>query len=225
MTEKYYTESLYGERLKRCYDIAPPRVRQYLESEINYVIEETRGMDLILDLGCGYGRVMKSLSPHVGRVVGIDPSGKSLEFGRGYLGELLNWELIQMDASELGFKSKVFDAVLCVQNGISAFHVDSKTLVREAIRVTRPGGLILFSSYSPKFWEHRLEWFRLQSREGLVGEIDESRTKEGYIVCKDGLRATQVGEASFRKLFKSDRTRVSVVEVDESSLFCRVEVL
>ncbi len=221
----YYSQSLYGKKLKRVYDIAPPRVREYLEAEIQYTTEEIDGMDLVIELGCGYGRVMKSVSPHVEHVVGVDTSEKTLAFAIEYLSGLSNCYLFQMNAVQLGFQSQVFDAVLCVQNGLSAFRVDSRALIEEALRITRPGGLLLFSSYSPKFWNYRLEWFRLQAEEGLIGEIDEDRTKEGVIVCKDGLRLTFVGEKQFTKLFTCEKTRVSTVEVDESSIFCRVEVL
>lgn len=221
----YYSHSLYGKKLKHVYDIAPPRVKQYLEAEIKYVLEEIKGMDEIVELGCGYGRVMKFLSSHVGTMVGIDTSRKTLEFGVKYLSPFSNCYFLLMDASRLGFESRVFDAVLCVQNGLSAFRVDSKILIQEVIRVTRSGGILLFSSYSPKFWEHRLEWFRLQAEEGLIGEIDENKTKNGIIICKDGLKLTFVGEEQFSKLFASEKTRVSTIEVDESSVFCKVEVL
>ena len=52
-----------------------------------------------------------------------------------------------MDAAALGFRDRVFDVVVCIQNGISAFKVDRRALIAEAIRVTRPGGSVLFSSY------------------------------------------------------------------------------
>lgn len=225
MTKEYYSHALYGKNLKRVYDIAPPRVRQYLESEIEYVIEEIKGMDLVIELGCGYGRVMSPVSEYVKEIIGIDTSEKTLAFGKEYLSKVSNCHLFQMNAVQLGFASHIFDAVFCVQNGLSAFRVDSRLLIKEAIRVTRPGGLLLFSSYSPKFWENRLEWFRLQAQEGLIGDIDESKTGDGVIFCKDGLKLTFVGENQFLKLFTSDETNVSVVEVDNSSVFCRVEVL
>ena len=225
MTKNYYAHTLYGENLKRVYDIAPLPVRQYLEAEIDYVSEQVQGMDTVIELGCGYGRVLKPLSSHVNTVIGIDASYETLEFGTDYLSDAANCHLLQMDASRLGFAPATFDAVVCIQNGLSAFRVDSHLLVREALRITRSGGVLLFSSYSPKFWENRLEWFRLQAREGLIGEIDESRTGNGIIVCKDGLRLTYIGEKQFMTLFKTEKTAVSVTEVDESSVFCRAEVL
>jgi len=92
----------------------------------------------------------------------------------------------------MAFDSCVFDVVFCIQNGISAFGVDQKRLIAESIRVTKNNGVILFSSYSPKIWDARLEWFRMQSQLGLIGEIDEEKTRNGTIVCKDGFRATTV---------------------------------
>ena len=88
--------------------------------------------------------------------------------------------------------------------------------------MVKDGGVVLFSSYSPKVWEARLEWFRRQSLFGLVGEIDEERTCDGTIVCKDGFRATTVGGDEFVELFGDLGLDASIIEVDESSVFCRV---
>lgn len=148
----YYSEKLAGKRLRECYDIAPARVKQYLDAEIQYVLSRTKPEDSVLELGCGYGRVI--------------------------------WEI-----------------------------------AGEAKRVARPGGNILFSSYSSNFWAHRLEWFELQSKHGLLGEIDYDTTGDGVIVCKDGFRAGAMGEAEFRELCKRIELEPNIYEVDESSIF------
>jgi len=70
----YYQEKLAAEKLKHCYDIAPARVKQYLEAEIKYVLEKIHAQSLILELGCGYGRVLARLAQHAGFAVGIDTS-------------------------------------------------------------------------------------------------------------------------------------------------------
>ncbi len=105
-----------------------------------------------------------------------------------------------MNANSLGLADNVCDVVLCIQNGISAFHVDQSTLLREVRRVTRSGGKILLSSYSEQFWSHRLEWFRLQAAHGLIGEIDEKATGGGVIVGKDGFHAATVTPEAFYAL-------------------------
>ena len=218
----YYRERLPGVRLFRCYEVASDRIRRYLRAEVDFVVSSVRGAGLVLELGCGYGRVMKRVSKFVGWVVGNDVSRESLEFARSYMEGCGNYDVFLMDASRMGFRSCVFDIVFCVQNGISAFGVDKKRLVAEAVRVVKDGGVVLFSSYSPKIWEARLEWFRRQSSFGLVGEIDEGRTCDGTIVCKDGFRATTVGGDEFVDLFGELGLDASIIEVDESSIFCKV---
>lgn len=226
MTE-YYSHKLSALRLKRAYEVAPPRVRQYLEAEGNHVLEKIRSSDLVVELGCGYGRILPKLAHKAGWVIGIDTSLPSLEFALQTLDGIRNCSLSQMDAGKLGFRDGAFDCVACIQNGISAFHIDKRTLISESVRVTRAGGIILLSSYSDKFWKHRLEWFELQSEAGLLGEIDYDRTTatDGVIVCRDGFTATTVDAEDFRALTANLNADVRIVEVDESSLFCEIEPL
>ena len=218
----YYRERLSGVRLFRCYEVASDRIRRYLRAEVDFVVSNVGGGGLVLELGCGYGRVMKRVSGFVGWVVGNDVSRESLEFARSYMEGCGNYDVFLMDASRMGFRSCVFDVVFCVQNGISAFGVDKKRLVAEAVRVTKDNGVVLFSSYSPKIWEARLEWFRRQSLFGLIGEMDEEKTFDGTIVCKDGFRATTVSSDQFVELFSEFGLNASIIEVDESSIFCKV---
>lgn len=105
-----------------------------------------------------------------------------------------------MDAIKLSFQDKVFDCVVCIQNGISVFHVNQRDLIRESIRVAKQGGTVLFSSYSDKFWDDRLEWFQMPSEAGLIGEIDYEKTGDGVIVYKDSFTATTVRSHEFLSL-------------------------
>lgn len=221
----YYSQALSAGRLKKCYDIAPNRIKQYLNAEIGHVLKKIHSKDLVLDMGCGYGRLIPAIARKAKKVIGIDISGPSLLLARQRLKTVSNHALFRMNGIKLAFKDMVFDVVLCVQNGISAFHVNPKTLINESIRVTKPGGTILFSSYSEKFWDHRLEWFQIQSDAGLVGEIDYTKTGNGVIVCQDGFRATTIRKEQFIKLTSESDVNIKMVEVDQSSLFCEITVL
>ena len=220
----YYAEHLSGERLRECYEIAPPRVKRFLEEEIRQTLGRVRPEDAVLDLGCGYGRVALRLASVADRVVGIDTSSESVAMAQALAGSSPNIEFHEMDALDLTFSDATFDVVACVQNGICAFGVDQLRLVREAVRVTRPGGRILFSSYSARFWQHRLAWFELQAERGLVGEIDYGATGDGVIVCKDGLRLGAMTQEGFKRLCEGVGLTCSTVEVDNSSLFCEIAV-
>jgi 2-polyprenyl-6-hydroxyphenyl methylase/3-demethylubiquinone-9 3-methyltransferase len=220
----YYSDKLSAEQLKKCYEIAPPRVQQYLDAEINYVLQKIGLNDIVIELGCGYGRLLPALARKSKKVIGIDTSVSSIEMGKKMHSGFSNISFMQMDAVKLEFDDGYFDVVICIQNGISAFHVNQTDLIRESIRVTKKGGLDLFSSYSEKFWEHRLKWFKLQSEAGLLGEIDYEKTKNGLIVCKDGFIASTVTPERFVELTSNIvNITVNITEVDESSVFCEIK--
>lgn len=216
----YYDEKLSAEKLKRCYEVATPRVQQYLKKEIDFVNQHLNSDDIVLELGCGYGRIFASLTDEVELIAGIDTSLSSLQLGRKLLKGMSNYHLVNANALHLPFFDASFDCVLCIQNGISSFHVDKSDLIGESIRVCKSDGVIVFSSYSDKFWDERLRWFEIQSAEGLLGEIDYERTKNGEIAFKDGFTITTANADEFLLLTSNFNVDVEITEVDESSLFC-----
>lgn len=225
MTENgYYAERLSAFRLKRCYKIAPPRIKQYLEAEIQYVLDYIKQTDVVLELGCGYGRVIARLAQKASNVYGIDNSEDSIRFAQQFTLDLPNVELHKMNANSLNFADQMFDVVIAIQNGISAFKIDPFELVRESCRLTKDGGKVLLSSYSENIWEERLDWFIKQSEEGLLGKIDFKKTGKGVIVCKDGFEATTYTPEDFSKLSSEMGLKVTIEEVDRSSVFCVIHV-
>ncbi|MFW9925718.1 MAG: class I SAM-dependent methyltransferase [Candidatus Thorarchaeota archaeon] len=212
---QYYSDILSAKNLERCYEIATPRISQYLIAEVKFVVRNLKPFDRVIELGCGYGRILGELGSVTQNVVGIDTSLGSLLYG----GMMKNAQLAQMNAQCTAFQDNSFDVVVCIQNGISAFKVNPIDLVRESLRITEDGGKCLFSSYSDKIWEDRLEWFRLQSEEHLLGEIDWEKTERGIIVCKDGFVSTTFSETDFRKIANKLDVSCEIVEVDSSSLF------
>ncbi|HEX6199356.1 MAG TPA: class I SAM-dependent methyltransferase [Thermoanaerobaculia bacterium] len=220
----YYTRKLSGEKLRRCYEVASPRVRRYLAAEIDFVRGKVEPGSCVLELGCGYGRVLRELAGEAERAMGIDSACESLLLAREVMAGTRGWRLAAMDAVELGFQDGAFDLVACLQNGIEAFRVDRRSLIREAVRVTRSGGRILLSTYCPRFWEPRLAWFRAQSAAGLVGALDEEATGDGVIACADGFRSGTTSPETFRSLTSGLGLAASLTEVDDSSLFCDIRV-
>ena len=191
----YYKEQLNSNKLRQCYQLAPDRIKQYMAAEAEYVKTFVDDKMKVLELGCGYGRFLKEIYSKQAEFYGIDNSEANIAAAIDLLESDVH--LAVMNAVELGFPDDYFDLVACIQNGISAFHVDIPSLITEAIRVTRPGGMVLFSTYSDKIWEDRLEWFKLQSQAGLIGEIDLDKTGEGNIVCLDGFTATTITPKQF----------------------------
>ena len=216
----YYSEQLSGDRLQRCYELAPPRVQQYLESEIRHLRGRIGPEDAVLELGCGYGRVAIRLAERARSIVGVDVAEESLALARTLAGPDARCEFVLMDALHMSFPDDSFDVVACIQNGICAFGVPQSELLREALRVVRPEGRLIFSTYSEAFWEDRLSWFELQSSERLLGPIDHRATGNGVVVCSDGFRSGTATRSELEELCGELGLTASITEVDGSSLFC-----
>lgn len=197
-------------------------MKQYLAAEIAFVLARLHPADAVLELGCGYGRVALRLAEVAARVVGIDTSEESLALARKISPSGSRCEFLRMDAAALAFPDGEFDAVVCIQNGIGVFGVDPELLVREALRVLRPGGRALFSTYSEGFWPERLRWFEAQAAAGLVGAIDYARTGNGTIVCQDGLRAGLLSPETFHRLCGRLGVDPLITTVDDSNVFCEI---
>lgn len=220
----YYAHKLSGRRLMRCYEVASPRIRQYLEAEILHALSRVRPKDTVLELGCGYGRIALRVAEVARHVTGIDTAPESVALARELAGGNPRCEFLEMDALNLGFRDGSFDVVLCLQNGICAFRLDPASLMKEALRVTRPGGRVLFSSYSDGIWDARLAWFEAQAAEGLMGEVDRAASRDGVIVCRDGFRSGRMTRADFEDLCARLGMKGEITEVDGSSVVCEVKV-
>lgn len=222
MEKNYYAQKLNSAKLYQVYQTQIERVKQYIDAEVNFIRHELRGHEKVLELGAGYGRIMKELDPFAASVTGIDISKDSVEFGQEYLKDCPKCQLKMMDGHKLDFNSE-FDVVLCLQNGLSAMKGDPLNLIEQGVKVLTPGGKAYFSSYSFKFWKHRLAWFHEQASKGLIGEIDLEKTKDGIIVCKDGFVATTYSPEDMEKLGQAAGYNYKIKEVDDSSIFLILE--
>jgi ubiquinone/menaquinone biosynthesis C-methylase UbiE len=103
----------------------------------------------VLEIGCGIGRFVAALAPHVAAVTGLDVSPRMIAEARARCAHLENVRLACTPGRDLEVPSASFDFVLAadvfpylVQAGIAAHHL------REAHRVLRPGGSLLILNYS-----------------------------------------------------------------------------
>lgn len=213
----YYADQLNSQSLFRVYDTGIPRIAQYLRAEIDYVKRGLTGSESVLELGAGYGRIVKELAPCCQSILGIDLSQQSVKLGREYLKNSPNASLMAMDVHQMEFDQD-FDVILCLQNGLSAMGANA-SLIRRILGLLAPSGRAYFSSYSAGFWEWRLKWFEEQAAKGLLGPIDYTQTKDGVIVCEDGFRAVTHSPDALREIGESAGYPYTVEEVDGSSVF------
>lgn len=102
----------------------------------------------VLELACGTGRLTKylpfAISPG-GRIVATDINPAMLEYAKHSLRDLegIDWKVV--DAVELPFRDNCFDVVV-IQFGVMFFS-DRHQAFTEALRVLKPGGTLIFSSW------------------------------------------------------------------------------
>lgn len=105
--------------------------------------------DRVLDVACGTGNVAITARRRGARVTGIDITPAMLEAARenadiAGLGDI-DWR--QGDAADLPFDDDAFDCTLsCVGH---MFAEPPEATARELLRVTRPGGRVAFTSWTP----------------------------------------------------------------------------
>lgn len=98
----------------------------------------------VLEIACGTGRVTRQLRERLApavRLVATDLSEAMLEYGRRKVGGSIEWR--KADATALPFPDASFGAAVCAF-GIM-FVPDKKAALREARRVLRKGGVLLFN--------------------------------------------------------------------------------
>ncbi|GGQ27126.1 class I SAM-dependent methyltransferase [Streptosporangium pseudovulgare] len=103
------------------------------------------GGGLCLDIGCGTGLYLEAIRSTGRTVVGLDRSADQLRLARGRDGA----PLLQGDATRLPFAAGAFATVTALW--VSTDVGDFAGLVREAARVLRPGGMLLFYGVHPCF--------------------------------------------------------------------------
>jgi ubiquinone/menaquinone biosynthesis C-methylase UbiE len=103
--------------------------------------------DVILEIGCGVGRVGKILSPRCSKWIGTDISSNMLHYAAERLAGLDNIELVEL--STVGLKEisdNSIDAVYCTVVFMHLYEWDRYRYVKEAFRVLKAGGRCFFDN-------------------------------------------------------------------------------
>jgi ubiquinone/menaquinone biosynthesis C-methylase UbiE len=97
--------------------------------------------DVVLEIGCGIGRVGKHLAAHCGRWIGGDVSPNMLRFAADRLHDFSNVEFVELSGNDLHpISDNSIDVAYCTVVFMHLEGWDRYGYVVEAFRVLRPGG-------------------------------------------------------------------------------------
>jgi len=130
---------------------------------------------VVLDLGCGTGRISKFLRGHGKQVVSSDYVGECLKLIKLETGQA---PCIQMDSTSLGFKDSSFDCVVaCRVLQSLPTQAEKEAAVQEIFRVLKRGGSLVLTEGNParqkfvrvpyNFYLPIREWKKLLPRYGF----------------------------------------------------------
>jgi ArsR family transcriptional regulator len=127
------------------------------------------GIQDLLDLGTGTGRMLELLGPKVERALGIDLSREMLAVARSNLERagLRNCQVRQSDMYQLPLPTASFDAVLVHQ--VLHYAEEPAEVLAEAARVLRPGGSLVIVDFA----RHDHESLRTEHAHRRLGFGDE----------------------------------------------------
>jgi ubiquinone/menaquinone biosynthesis C-methylase UbiE len=158
------------------------------ESTAHHVQErlDLRPDSVVLEIGCGAGRVGDHLAPHVGTWIGADTSAQMLAHARTALTSHANVRLVQLNGYDLhGVDDGSVDAVYCTAVFMHLDEWDRYRYVEEAARVLRPGGGLYIDNFdlrSPDGWRLFTDMARLDpaSRPANVSKASTAQELEWY---------------------------------------------
>jgi SAM-dependent methyltransferase len=124
---------------------------------------------VVLNIGCGIGRVEKYLAPHVAEMWAVDVSGEMIAGARERLAGLPNVHLREIGNDEFlkSFDAGRFDLVFSFLVLQHLAREDAFLYLRDAWRVLKPGGILLTqfpNLLSPEYTESFLSSLDVRGR-------------------------------------------------------------
>ena len=154
---------------------------------------------LVLDIATGTGRVPLALARHEGfngHIIGVDLSRKMLQHATENIYPYECATFIWCPAETLPFPDNTFDVVTCLE--ALEFMTNPAAVVREMVRVLRPGGLLLTSQ--------RVNTKLMPGKTWTSGQLQEVLKSSGIVEAK-----AQIWQVDYRKVWgRKDGTSSAV---------------
>ena len=157
------------------------------EIKFRYLREKISKNGFALEVGCGTARLLYFLANFGWQTVGFDFSPSALELARSrFVSKSLEIDLISGNAFNLPFRNRSFDLVS--STGLLEHFENPRSIVREMIRVLKPGG-VFYSDIVPKKFSllRSLDRFQINPLNNQKIIFERSFTRVEIIEMFEGL--------------------------------------
>lgn len=121
---------------------------------------DTTGTGRWLEIGCGSGSATRSVLATFpkARITALDLSASYLKVAQENLRDFDNVDFAQGDGTQLEYKDETFEAVYSVFQLHEMPRAERERLVKEAFRVLKPGGVLIFADSLQRDDDPNLNW-------------------------------------------------------------------
>ncbi len=145
------------------------------EKPLEYFQDNLNEKDIVLDIGCGDGRLTALIAGRVKNVIAVDHQKFPLEMA-GVICKHLGIDNIrfeQKDARNLGYKSESFDKVTCFDVIEHLPKEDSEKMIKEITRVLKKDGWLFLTTPNRKELRARIFGHKLIDKHYYEYSVEE----------------------------------------------------
>ena len=185
---------------------SPELIQEFLDGEIEFINKHIKNNSSILEIGCGYGRLLQILAKNSKKVIGIDFSKNMVNLSKNNLGNHQNVIIELMDANKLSFKDNSFDYVVCLDNSFGNMPKIEQEVINEMKRVCKIGGEIIISVFSDNAKNTQMENYQ---RIGLTNIKDDGQA----IQTTEGLYSRRFSDLELKELFNGASLKCKIIKI------------
>jgi len=179
--------------------LLPEKLKEYLQAEEERIKQycQENHPELVLEAGCGRGRIIEAIMPYCKKIIGIDYSPTMAGFCSKKFRGNSNIRIYEEDISQTHFQDDYFDLGILAFNTLGNTDTNKEKALLGLRRVLQPQGELLISVYSEKARDVQHDTYqklglnilkeennRIYTREGLVSQRFSTRDLEAWLqVC------------------------------------------
>ena len=163
----------------------------------------------VLEVGCGDGRSIKDILDITLNITGIDYDQKAVDDAVKNFQNYSNIKFSKAEATNLPFKDKEFDFVLCLTT-FANFADNKYKAIEEMKRTLKDNGKIIISVFSEDAFEERMKvYIKVNAK---IKEIINNKK----VIFEENVISEQFSKSELIKIF--DKSKLKVNEIIKSGI-------